>query len=975
MNSIDYLINELSNTKDFFTPSLVVFDNLKMEQWFKNYWLKNKQDIYMNIKCLRFKDLYYMIFKNSNTKILDQQMLTKYLLICLSTWNKKEVSYIYDGDAINASRLYEYAIELANLFIQYDNDLFTPSGFQKAIYDKVIEMALSDGYQTLNDLYQKGTMAKINNPLYIYVTRDLTRLEAAIITKYSNQFDDAIKVIKLDNNEDKKQIDELLIAPSSLREIEAIHTHICELIASGVRPNDIVVYAPDIQVYASDIEHVFKQGNELYPNVPYNLTKKLDNETWSFFAIIKKILINGYCTRTDFINILSNKMVCACHGIELDTLDTMISTIIDSNSYRDHVDANDWLDLKRRMLLSKIVGEEAIVSNIIKISDQKYLPYQNMDLTNDIIVKLITLIDLVDELQKISISDFYTAEVLDHLQAIIKQFLFKVEDFQYAKIAKELNAYRQLITKYECSISLKVVIESLLNLFKTAYVGKPLMGVSFLDIDEKAIINVPHTFIIGFSSNAFPRKETNPMIQQHIVKHQLDVETNIFNKIKNNTEHLYISYINIDLKNDEKFYPSPLLEGLTVKSKQEIDIDETRDKTKLYTKREFKNYSYYHELLEPKEATKHLVDDSIIQEEHKGIVLNQIASYLEDPLSTKAKLIINTYDDEEAEDASEQYEPMVIDPLIRGSIIQEIMQVVFLDKDIEKMEIVHQLRKNLPDYPFDYTEFACLVDNCVEQLTDYKENHPKAKLEKIDNLTLKYQPQQLLQDEIVLVQNRIIELKQEKKIRQQLIDQYQSYFEYLSNQVPLSTDEVSWTIKDCGSVIVEKVDNNYTYFDSKVYKNKKVGEMYIRMYVHSLLEAAKLETDDSITVTIITHKEKKDEGKFSRSTKKYQLNRLQAQHILNKIHYYLTDYHEIVFLNPFGTKGVGSLNDVVELAKAKWKFFSLRHMFDESKVFMLIDNGEVLTPKGDSFKKPYYQMLVKHRLLLTPIRDDKEEKK
>ena len=49
-NLIDGIKQSLSN--DLFLSPIIIFDNLNVEQWFKMNWLKNDEEIYMNIPDL-----------------------------------------------------------------------------------------------------------------------------------------------------------------------------------------------------------------------------------------------------------------------------------------------------------------------------------------------------------------------------------------------------------------------------------------------------------------------------------------------------------------------------------------------------------------------------------------------------------------------------------------------------------------------------------------------------------------------------------------------------------------------------------------------------------------------------------------------------------------------------------------------------------------------------------------------------------
>lgn len=954
MNSIDYLINELSNTKDFFTPSLVIFDNLKMEQWFKNYWLKNKQDIYMNIKCLRFKDLYYMIFKNSNVKILDQQMLTKYLLISLSTWDKKEVSYIYDGDEINASRLLEYAKTLANLFIQYDNDLFTPSGFQKDLFDKVIEEANSDGYQTLMNLYQNGSMANIDNPLYIYVTRELTKLEEEIITKYNQIFSNKIEVVSLEQNHNKTEIDYLLAAPSSLREIEALHSEICKLLLKGVSASDICVYAPKIDEYIVDIEHVFKQSDSEYPNVPFNLTKYLEDQVKNVLKRIKNIIINQYCTRVDFINLLKNQDIRSNFGIDDEKISHLLDAIVNSNTYRQHNNIDDWLDLKRRILLSKLVDETS--NEVVNLDVGDYLPFNSINCSDEEIIILSKIIDILNEFNLIALSEEATTDSINKLLELCQKLLFNNNDYHFYLMQKELNNIGLLIEKYDHHLSNEVVFDYLISLFNQEVVNYPLKGVSFLNLNARNIINTKYCYILGLSSNKYPRKQTISVINQNPVDDVVAQDKEVLKAVINNSEHIYVSYISCDLASDEKFYPTPLLKDYQIKNKPTISIDEARDTKELFTKREFKNREFYLNVLTNNTDSKETITLLEESKERPSLSLFTMESLILEPLSSKTKALFDIKDEEKLDSINTALEPLQINSLTRSIIIKNNL-IAILNGNVLQTEEISLIKKEIPTYPFTDSEYDQLLFNCDKYMELNLKDTPNLKLEVLKDVSLSYYEKELLQKEKDLIQN-LLE-KEPDELKQKL---YRDYLAYLDNKKINNDQEVNWTAIGGNQFFVDREDDLITYIDLKIAGGESKS-LLVRPYLYALMDIASIGDLQEHQVRIVTSALDK-EGLIIRITKTFNITSQVAQFILNKIHYYLSDYTELVFINIF--KEALPLNyEQLELAtRDAWHSFQYASLFEKEDLFKIVKNNEFTSPETDDFEKLYNILWLKHRLLI-----------
>ena len=113
-------------------------------------------------------------------------------------------------------------------------------------------------------------------------------------------------------------------APTRLREIEALHSKICRLLAAsdGTQLGDILVVAPQIQDYKTAIEQVFDQNDQFasdsdFPYIPYTIAdysgeRSLTAEALTvLFGILKK----GYLSRSDVFALLHNYLVQTVRGI------------------------------------------------------------------------------------------------------------------------------------------------------------------------------------------------------------------------------------------------------------------------------------------------------------------------------------------------------------------------------------------------------------------------------------------------------------------------------------------------------------------------------------------------------------------------------------------------------------------------------------------------------------------------------------
>ena len=943
-HNVEQLINNLLQNDDFFTPSIIVFDNLKMEQWFQAYWLKTRDDIYMNIKCLRLKDLYQMMFKSLNVKILDVSLLNKYVVVSLSTWpDKQEVSYLYDDDKMNMDRLAEYAKILAKLFQKYDDDLFTPTGFQKKLYDQALLMAKSDGYLSLRELLDNYPIDDISNPVYIYTTRTLSPLENALLEKYP---------LYGSNTNNNLVIEKLTTAPSTLREIEALHSEVCTLLLNGVKASDICVYAPSIDEYTSDIEHVFRQSDASYPNVPFSMTKQKHSDSASILKKIKTISISHNCNRSDFVGIVKNKQVRNKYQIDDEALSVILDTIIKSNTYRIHDKIDDFVDLKKRILLAKLVDDE-----VTSLENQKYLAYNSISLTDTHIVILSKLIDLITQMEELDLSKEVSNESLDELEAIIQALLFNENDYQVFLMQRSINTFKELITKYQHHLTLSVILDSLIDEFDHLSVSTPLKGVTFLNLNERTIVDTKYAFVLGLSSNNYPRSQVNSLIDQNPVQDVKRVDSETLDKVFNHSEHIYVSYVNSNLKTDETYYPSPLLAKYKVNITQNIDVDETRSDEELFTKREFKNKNYLYKLLQ-NEEDEQLSTTVTKTEQRISLSSYDLESYLKEPLSSKVKLLLGEHSDDEVLELNNNYEPLALDAKTRSSLYRQMMLAMIQNQSLDLEEELLNLKKVLPTFPFDETEYTQMLNLCQEYIEKCKADYPSLVVYPLPTVKLNYSQASLWNEEKGIVSDYLKDYPDSSK--------YQNYLEHLNKNPKNNHDTISWTISGGNKIVVSK-EASLTYLDLKFYTYTNTST-FARTYIYALVDLASMDEDHDYDIMLQTVRIKNDG--FEKHSKSFKLSPSKARFLLNKMHCYLSDYTENVFIDVDKGLKAYTYTQLMLDAREAWGYFKQASLFEKEDLVSLLQNGVLTSPREEDLEVLYDIYLLKHRLLLAPILEE-----
>ena len=751
---------KLSQQKDLFNTPIVVLDNLNAEQWFKTNWLKEEKDIYMNIKCVRFKYLYENIFDTFN-KILDINSITKIIIKLLSSDNINKPDYILDNNGIiNQIRLYDYSKKMASLFYEYDNDCYEiEDNIQKELYDKVNEYALSLNYVSLKGLINNYKMKDLRHPVFVFITRKLNNIEKLLIEKYNNTFNEKIKIYELNNiNQNKGNILNVYSCPNRLREIEILHSNICELINSGVNISDISVYSPVLGEYQNDIIRVFKQNDINYPNLSYVLSLTKNNYILDVIKVISKIIKNGYCTRNDFIKIISNESIKYIYKLSNDDVDTLINVLFDTSSYRnrsesDEYDFNDWKVLKERIILSKIVGESSNIDNIVSL-DNDIIPYGNIGLNDDLKIILISILSFIIELLDINITDSAKSSLNKLNKAFNDLFGNDNLSYMFRMVLKELELFNTFKINESDNVNIEIILYSLEELAKYNILeGIPFStGITFLNLNEKNVLENKYVFIIGFSSKNYPRTEISDSLNLNKNKENItELDTKIFNNIINNSNNIYISYVGEDLKKGDKFFPSLLIgDNYNI---EYIDLDEKREDLKLFTRREVENKKYYQGLIENKDLE--IIKDLDNEAQSRPQILNasQLSGFLDEPLKEKAKYLFGVYDDGSLEKMNILYEPIELDNIDKSGIVSELLKSKYENKNIDEIIKLYKLQNKLPRYDFDNLEIDKIINIIDEIHNHYIGNNYEIK--KLSNINLSFNVLDLINYEKDIIDKEI----------------------------------------------------------------------------------------------------------------------------------------------------------------------------------------------------------------------------
>ena len=953
------LFNELEKNKDIFKTKIVLIPSLDMEKYLKAYFLKHYQKVLMNVKFLPFTKAVLEIFDTNFNIAKRNEIISLIMKIIIDELVKSEPhlptklksylpakleSHPLDSQyGINGIKLLDVSKELASYFNECELNSLEIQSDYKYIYDKLLELLKESNLTTIGNI--KNLTPKENLEIYSFgfIKENIPSLYNEIL----NQF----RVIRFDLIS-KGATPELFITkvPNRIREIENLHSTICKIILSdsSVKFSDFLVMGPNIIEYESDIERVFNQEGE-YPNIPYYISapKTRNNYVLNALNTLHDIISKGFFTRLDFDNLINNNAIQFVRGITDDDIDSWENAIVDMNAYRKE----DWEYAKRRLLVSKICGVDDF-DNIVSLYNEKikenkdYIPYTRIGLDDDSIYRFCLMVDDLNSLLEVTKKNedglkFISNEnTLNEIKNAFDKFLSKADENGI-----ETNGYyRKIYDLFEFIRTNKIdglPIDSLLFLMiesskcSTGGVGELFSsGVSFTEFDPNTVLSAKYVFILNASSKNLPKKKTrNPFSDEEI---NYEKEKNAFNLWTENADKLYISFICRDLKKDEEFFLSnfvrdlkhPLIEKIKNRDSHQsfkeeninknidshlasIDIDETRNKSDIFTLRGKRNKEFHEGLFEnTPNINPNIPIDSKMDNE---VTVSTLASFLNEPFTTRAKRIIGSRDDIDS-DITKEFEIFDLDNLDESKVFKEVALKLLEADSNEKETIKEELKKSfelrnvLPSITPEIEAKA--FDDIIESVEELKSLVGEAKIIR-DLKTLNL-------DDFTLTNNNEF-LKDE-------------YFD----EEP-GSNQLCWTyynIKKIKKDEKKEKENNSSKESSNSEDEKTISYKDIfRLYVISLMDVIKNgNSNESYRIFLCPRL------KLPKIITDFTINKLEAEEMLKKIYKTYMDYRVNRFFDakylPEDEDGGNKLCDdfktmVNKLKYTSWEYFNEKRLFDK----------------------------------------------
>jgi len=557
--------------------------------------------------------------------------------------------------------------------------------------------------------------------------------------------------------------------PSTLREIEFLHSSICSIIKQkkeakeAVSYSDFVVLSPSIQDYKVPVMQVFDQTDKgdknAFPHIPYVFADY--SAEYSAIAEALKIFVSMLkkkaLFRVDLFQLLRNPVIRVVKGYNLDQISEWSKWVSELNAYRDRESSkNEWKKLTRRLMLSHLTDN--LVSNFS--GDEIYSPYSNMESENS--ESLYKFVDAIDSLEK-WISDFggkteLNADDVESIGDFISDWLkisastspeFSGEKIVYSEIRSELEEQRAMF-KCGCeTINATGFFISLCNSAQSSKGSSNLLftgGITFGDFSLNRTIPAKYVFILGLDSKKFPGVDSSMILDLRTQKVREIGDESVLARNKEaflcqimaTGEKLFLSYVNADLQKDEEFFRSSVIDDLLdcirrpdqkiSEIEQTITLDEKRNWTELFSQREFRNKNNFRKLTETQETGDDSSSEESIRTYPDRVYLSSFKSFLKNPFVFRAKQLISEDDNDEAEEEYTIYEPLVPNALERTTLAKKLVIASLktggtnIEKNIDdihkQMEIEGSISENIYGILFSES-LKDYINDCVSDIKGY----------------------------------------------------------------------------------------------------------------------------------------------------------------------------------------------------------------------------------------------------------------
>ena len=558
---------------------------------------------------------------------------------------------------------------------------------------------------------------------YEYTPDSLLHQVQYLISHRLNHFDES-EVGNLKSSEKDDSLT-LAAAPSSLREIENLHTQVCLLLKQDVRLDEMVVIAPDLDSYRTPIEQVFNaapRDSEFY--IPYAITDYPEKDSLVGKAIVNLLDIHQQrsISRPAFFDLVKNPVVQSTLQITDSDVAAWEKWVVNMNVYR-HASEDDWSRCISQMLFSQVTDAPFASAH------ERYLPYEDIESSDsNLTLKFINCIDElgrwirfaaegIEKTQTKSLALLKTH--LAHWVALnAKEDRFAVEKKIWQKVQSAIDLMEFQFDAGAPLISWKIVGQLLSSACEDSHTGNTRLfssGLTFMRFAVNRVVPARHIFFIGANAGVFPgQKKANTMdLRTQTARWPGDdtpVDKNCYTflcQLMSAAEGFHISYVNRNLKKDEELFPSSVIRDMqffigesacpnsAAFKERKIPLDETRTDEELFTLRSIRNKlnrvfvsPTENQTAQPQEMQLTLPDT---------VNVRDFKRFFDDPFQFQLSRKV-TLPSVENDPEKELYEPVSLNNLDKSILLKDFVQSILDSKKIKDSTTEQEwiIKKKIP---------------------------------------------------------------------------------------------------------------------------------------------------------------------------------------------------------------------------------------------------------------------------------------
>ncbi|WP_290722711.1 exodeoxyribonuclease V subunit gamma [Fibrobacter sp. UBA2449] len=563
---------------------------------------------------------------------------------------------------------------------------------------------------------------------YEYAPNSLLHQVQYLVSHRLNRFDDSEAASESISPEFDRSLT-LTAAPSSLREVENLHTQVCLLLKQGVRLDEMVVIAPELDAYRTPIEQVFNaapRDSEFY--IPYAITDYPEKDSLIGKAIANLLDIHQQrsISRPAFFDLVKNPVVQSTLQITDSDVAAWEKWVVNMNVYRHTVEGSedDWSRCINQMLFSQVTDAPFASAH------ERYLPYEDIESSDDgLTMKFIACIDELNRWIRFAPEGIEPhqpnslAALKSHLAHWValnaKEDRFAVEKKIWQRVQDAIDLMEFQFDAGAAWISWKIAGQMLSSACQDSHTGNTRLfsgGLTFMRFAVNRVVPARHIFFLGANASVFPgQKKANTMdLRTQTTRWPGDdtpVDKNCYTflcQLMSAADGFHISYINRNLKKDEELFPSSVIRDLqffiaesacpnsAVFRERKIPLDETRPDEELFTLRSIRNK--LNRILETRtENTSENEPEEVQVALPDTVNTRDFKRFFDDPFQFQLARKV-TLPSVENDPEKELFEPVSLNNLDRSILLKDFVQSVMDAERIKdsKTEEEWILKKKIP---------------------------------------------------------------------------------------------------------------------------------------------------------------------------------------------------------------------------------------------------------------------------------------